>query len=871
MALSTPWGRLPEVTVTASGAFAAGSVLWRDARGALICTVVAKATFDLAPGEATPSDVPLPVQEEDVHWDDDASRSVHLPSDLAPFKSAAEVVVVGSAYAPNDRPARSVVARVLVGSVDKAVECFPPRRFRPDGAVDDAAPLVRFSLRWEHAAGGPDNPAGIDMLRADVRGRRPIPPVLPVNFKLGGPGDHVPTVGFGPIAAAWPQRQGSLNPHDRAWLRRPAASPLPQTLSARHFQAAPPDQWMDRPLVANERIVLENLHAEHPRLVMSLGGIEPRALIAGAREQVRLSGDLLVVDTDRALCSLTFRGQVPIDERASHVRIVVVAVPMGADLPEDTARRLLDAAGASGIEVHTPSAPPDVDVTATQMPAAWNRPALPFARGPAVGGAGRSSYADGALPFHQGAAGGAGPRAPADPFRRSASEPPPPAEPRFGAPQPPPEPPASRRTEPPAPAMTQVTPAPVVIPPPSPVMMAPPPAPVMMPPPPVMMAPPVEAPAPPVPPAIVPPLVRAEPLMSLGAPLGPAPTIAAVAPAEPPPAPQPPAPVKAGAFDGAFGKPATKAAAVKPAPAAGKGAGFGGAFGSVKNLSDGAADKERERAPQAPGEAPKPAELRRLRVLDLLFHEPRIAARLRQAKRWASVWPPRDKGRTVASVDEARAEAASAERDRADILRVLSYGRPDAASVARGALDEMLDEVLDLDPPLVLLGGELRPTFDEAETLRTTIAVAQPVAGGDKRLLQSITVAQEALASGVPPRPDAALGLARNIEQNSLALSLPPRYVGTEVDRLLLEGRKYKRRPLLGSPRVRCELVAGSSSSEVLLVYLPESVAASLPLLTAYPVVTLCEARPREDVQEPAEESFFALALGRVLRAREGT
>jgi hypothetical protein len=374
-------------------------------------------------------------------------------------------------------------------------------------------------------------------------------------------------------------------------------------------------------------------------------------------------------------------------------------------------------------------------------------------------------------------------------------------------------------------------------------------------------------PAPPPPPAIVPPLVRAEPLMSLGAPLGPASTIAAIAPAEPPP--PPPAPAKAGAFDGAFGKPATKAAAVKAAPAAGKAAGFGGAFGSVKNLSDSAADKERERADKAPGEAPKPAEQRRLRVLDLLFHEPKIAARLRQSKRWTALWPARDKARTVASVDEARAEAASADRDRADILRVLSYGRPETASAARSALDEMLDEVLDLDPPLVLLGGELRPTFDETETLRTTIAVAQPVAGGDKRLLASIAVAQESLAGGVPPRPDAALGLARNIEQNSLALSLPPRYVGTEVDRLLLEGRKYKRRPLLGSPRVRAELVTGSSSSEVLLVYLPESVASSLPLLTAYPVVALCEARPREDVQEPAEESFFALALGRVLRARE--
>ena len=201
-----PWERVPEVDITADGPFAVGSVLWRDARGALMCTLVAKATYELVPGESAPADVPLPIQEEDVHWDDDPSRSVHVPSDLVPFKSAAEVVVVGSAFAPGERPARSVVARVIVGSVDKAVECFPPRRFRLDGHIDDATPLVRFSLRYEHAAGGPDNPAGIDVTRGDVRGRLPIPPLLPPGFVLGGPGAHVPIAAFGPIAATWPSR-----------------------------------------------------------------------------------------------------------------------------------------------------------------------------------------------------------------------------------------------------------------------------------------------------------------------------------------------------------------------------------------------------------------------------------------------------------------------------------------------------------------------------------------------------------------------------------------------------------------------------------------------------------------------------------------
>jgi hypothetical protein len=86
--------------VTAQGPFAVGSVLWRDAHGRLVCTVVAKATYALVPGESEPLTSPLPIQEEDGHWDDDRTKSVHAPSDLAPFKQAAEVVIVGSAFAP---------------------------------------------------------------------------------------------------------------------------------------------------------------------------------------------------------------------------------------------------------------------------------------------------------------------------------------------------------------------------------------------------------------------------------------------------------------------------------------------------------------------------------------------------------------------------------------------------------------------------------------------------------------------------------------------------------------------------------------------------------------------------------------------------
>ena len=337
------------VQVTARGPFAVGSVVWRDARGKLVCTLVAKATYALVPGESTPLDELVPLQEDDGHWDDDPGKSIHVPGDLAPFKHTAEVVVVGSAFAPGERPAARASVRLLVGSIDKSVDVWRARRFRQDGNLEESALQKRFSLCYEFASGGPgtDNPVGMDVERVDARGRYAVPQIVPPTFTVTRRDEFIPAVGLGPIAPSWPTRSAALLPPHAAWLRDVAGSPLPQGFFARYFQVAPADQWLDRALAANERLVLEGLHPEIPRLVTNLSGVEPRAIIAGTSEEPRrLLGDLLVVDTDRGICTLTYRLQVPLDEAAGSLRVIIVGAPMGARFSADTARQILDAEDA---------------------------------------------------------------------------------------------------------------------------------------------------------------------------------------------------------------------------------------------------------------------------------------------------------------------------------------------------------------------------------------------------------------------------------------------------------------------------------------------------------------------------------------------
>ena len=53
-ALGRHGGPGPLLQLASEGPFSVGSVMWRDGRGRLFCTVAAKATYELGPGVCAP-------------------------------------------------------------------------------------------------------------------------------------------------------------------------------------------------------------------------------------------------------------------------------------------------------------------------------------------------------------------------------------------------------------------------------------------------------------------------------------------------------------------------------------------------------------------------------------------------------------------------------------------------------------------------------------------------------------------------------------------------------------------------------------------------------------------------------------------------
>jgi hypothetical protein len=379
------------------------SVVWQPRAGAWALTVVCKATFQLQPGVSPLAGAQEATDDDEGHWDNDESRSLRAPSDLVPFKARADVLLVGHAFAPGGQPARSLPVRLAVGRVDKRIEVWCDRIFWHEGRLLEGQPFTRMPLRYERAAGGPGtaNPVGMRFdAPPDAHGAVPVPNLQPPGLQVTRRGDTFAPVGLGPIAPGWPGRAGKLGRHAAGWSHRQwRAQPLPGDLDRAYFNAAPPDQQVES-IEPDERLALEHLHPEHPRLETRLPGVEPAArMTAGGRagEEIAMAADTLWIDTDRGLATVVWRGRVPLSHAGEEGRVTVSrkgTAPQGAVAAGAT--MALGPGGVPGSALPFGEAPAVMAarpfdeapaVMGTLMGGSGGAPALPFgpAKSPWVG------------------------------------------------------------------------------------------------------------------------------------------------------------------------------------------------------------------------------------------------------------------------------------------------------------------------------------------------------------------------------------------------------------------------------------------------------------------------------------------------------
>jgi hypothetical protein len=295
--------------------FTAGTTLWQAQSGAWTLSVCVRGTFSIVHGrEAVLADVQEPVTG-DRYAGDDPRRSLFAPSDLVPYKPRVDVVLVGSAFAPDQEPVEALVARLSIGTLDKAIGVIGDRVWidGPEGPEPSGPrPFTSLSVGYERGVRGPQNPHGFDLIRKPELGALALPNLEAVDDEIGAGR----TVGFGPVAPGASARRGLLRPDGWAWVEGGGRGPAPAGFDFAFYNAAPPDQQIDV-LRGGDTLVLENLDRSRPRLETRLPTVRAKAFLVPAEVdrgiEIALRCDTVWIDTERALLTLSWRGLVTVD------------------------------------------------------------------------------------------------------------------------------------------------------------------------------------------------------------------------------------------------------------------------------------------------------------------------------------------------------------------------------------------------------------------------------------------------------------------------------------------------------------------------------------------------------------------------------
>ncbi|MGF9759335.1 DUF2169 domain-containing protein [Microvirga sp. 0TCS3.31] len=265
--------------------YAVGRTWGRNKDGVHEWIVAIKGTFNIRPdGSLTLADEQLdPLLVPEYNGEDFVS-SLRYDADLVGPKPTTDVVLNGTAYAPQGRPASEFAVSLHIGDVHKALRVLGNRwwewrasTFHPSAVQ----PVASVPIIYERAYGGFDqsspnpkeqrldtrNPVGCGMVPKD---EQPLPNLEYIGGRLESTGP----AGFGALDCYWSPRRELSGTYDAAWQqsRYPL---LPADWDPRSLLCSPADQRPDRPLRGGELVVLENL-TPNGKLSFELPKIFPR-------------------------------------------------------------------------------------------------------------------------------------------------------------------------------------------------------------------------------------------------------------------------------------------------------------------------------------------------------------------------------------------------------------------------------------------------------------------------------------------------------------------------------------------------------------------------------------------------------------------
>ena len=326
--------------------FAAQLLLLPDADGVDTLYGVIKGTFSLGP-RVTVAEQQAPVRLADEYYGEPHSSSIRSTSDVCLGKPGTDVVLIGSAWAPEGRPIWHMDVSLTVGPLSKTVRVFGDRVWEGSSAgatIAWIAPFVRMPLVWERAYGGSDqndkgpsaaprNPVGTGYRVSG--GIRPIAGMPLANVEdpralISGPGDSPVPAGFAPIAPHWEPRKNFGGTYDAAW-QGSRAPYLPSDFDARFFHFAPDGLASAQPLDGGALVDIRGATPEGV-LRFQLPDVRVRVdyRVDKAVETRPAALETISIEPDAQRLVLVWRAALRCDKQALKIREVAISTSPSA-------------------------------------------------------------------------------------------------------------------------------------------------------------------------------------------------------------------------------------------------------------------------------------------------------------------------------------------------------------------------------------------------------------------------------------------------------------------------------------------------------------------------------------------------------------
>ncbi|WP_415919309.1 DUF2169 family type VI secretion system accessory protein [Tateyamaria sp. SN6-1] len=306
----------------------------RDVAGNSLWVIGIKATFAFRDGKPclfTPDQIE-PCYGP-VFADDDTQRDMLSDTDITLPKGQVDVIVDATAYPPREaKPEQPYLVQLNIGNVTKTIQVAPPSvltRWQGVTPVKNV-PHDPVPLHYTQSFGGPRtaaNPIGLgDDPKAD--GDTALMPRLSLPGKpMTQPKSPVPPAALTAIPRSWAVRDALSGTYDEDWQRR--RSPLmPMDLQPEYWQAAPPDQRLDRAAAQGASVTLTNMTSNDgtwadPPVTFTLPhvGFDIMCKFRGQWETLTPELQTINIAADKQLVSLFYIAMLPIQAGKNDVLV----------------------------------------------------------------------------------------------------------------------------------------------------------------------------------------------------------------------------------------------------------------------------------------------------------------------------------------------------------------------------------------------------------------------------------------------------------------------------------------------------------------------------------------------------------------------